>query len=111
MPIYEFRCEKCGHRFERWQKMSDSDPDQCPACKADAVERLISAVGFRLKGSGWYETDFKQKNRHNIANDSGGSGKAGSAATSDKSQPGNKSSGTNAEKKKPAKDKASDSAA
>ncbi|MGH8273040.1 MAG: FmdB family zinc ribbon protein [Gammaproteobacteria bacterium] len=69
MPIYEYRCQHCGHRFERWQKMSDPDPERCPECKAAQIERLISAVGFRLKGKGWYETDFKQSHRHNIAGD------------------------------------------
>ncbi len=117
MPIYEYRCEQCGHRFERWQKMSDPDPDQCPECKAQKVERLISAVGFRLKGSGWYETDFKQKNRHNIAGDKGDKGDKGdssgkSASSSERGEKSEKSlSEKSAEKKKPAKDKASDSAA
>lgn len=51
--------------------MSDPDPEQCPECEKPEVERLISAVGFRLKGSGWYETDFKQSHRHNIAGGGG----------------------------------------
>ena len=68
MPIYEFRCNHCGHRFERLQKMSDPDPQSCPECAAEgAVTRLISAVGFRLKGGGWYETDFKKGNQRNVA--------------------------------------------
>lgn len=74
MPIYEYRCGHCGHRFERWQKMSDPDPEHCPECKAQQIERLISAVGFRLKGKGWYETDFKQSRRHNIAGEGEASG-------------------------------------
>src|SRR5699024_2348071 len=111
MPIYEYRCEKCGHRFERWQKMSDPDPQQCPECKTQAVERLISAVGFRLKGSGWYETDFKQANRHNIAGEKGGaSGKSAASSGSGGTSKG-PSSGKGVEKKKPTKDKASDNAA
>lgn len=67
MPIYEFRCARCGHEFERLQKIADPDPDRCPECGAEAVSRLISPVGFRLKGGGWYETDFKQSNRRNVA--------------------------------------------
>lgn len=68
MPIYEYRCNRCGHRFERLQKMSDPDPERCPDCAAEGeVTRLMSAVGFRLKGGGWYETDFKKDNRHNLA--------------------------------------------
>ncbi len=67
MPIYEYRCEKCGHSFELLQKISAPTPEACPECGAAAVSRLISPVAFRLKGNGWYETDFKTKNRHNLA--------------------------------------------
>ncbi|HXS74012.1 MAG TPA: zinc ribbon domain-containing protein [Rhodanobacteraceae bacterium] len=59
MPIYAFRCEACEHRFDRLQKLSDPDPDQCPECGAAAVKRQVTAPSFRLAGSGWYETDFK----------------------------------------------------
>ena len=83
MPIYEYRCAACGHEFEKLQKMSDPDPDSCPECgKKGAVSRLISAAGFRLKGGGWYETDFKSGNRRNVAGD--GSKKAGEKPTTDK---------------------------
>jgi putative FmdB family regulatory protein len=61
MPIYEFQCQACGHRFERLQKMSDADPDTCPACGEPRVGRMLSAPSFRLAGSGWYETDFKKE--------------------------------------------------
>jgi len=81
MPIYEFRCEKCGHEFERLQKISDPDPDRCPECGESTVSRLISAAAFRLKGGGWYETDFKKSNRRNVVE----SGKSGA------SKPGNDS--------------------
>ncbi|MCU7918831.1 MAG: zinc ribbon domain-containing protein [Candidatus Thiodiazotropha sp. (ex Dulcina madagascariensis)] len=59
MPIYEYRCEACGHELEALQKMSDPVLSECPACNKDSLKKLISAAGFRLKGSGWYETDFK----------------------------------------------------
>jgi len=59
MPIYAFRCEACGHSFDRLQKLSDPDPDQCPECGKAAVKRQVTAPAFRLAGSGWYETDFK----------------------------------------------------
>ncbi len=73
MPIYEYRCNHCGHRFERMQKMSAPDPDCCPQCTtAGEVTRLISAVGFRLKGGGWYETDFKHDKRHNVVESESG---------------------------------------
>ncbi len=61
MPIYEYRCEKCGHELEALQKMSDDPLTDCPACGAPSLRKQISAAGFRLKGSGWYETDFKGK--------------------------------------------------
>lgn len=66
MPIYEFRCQSCGHRFERLQKISEPDPERCPECGAPEVARLISPAAFRLKGGGWYETDFKKSNRRNV---------------------------------------------
>ena len=59
MPIYAFQCAECGHSFDRLQKMSDPDPETCPACGAHQVKRQVTAPSFRLAGSGWYETDFK----------------------------------------------------
>lgn len=60
MPIYEFECPTCGHRFERLQKLSDTDPSDCPECMKAGVKRRLTAPSFRLSGSGWYETDFKK---------------------------------------------------
>ena len=60
MPIYEFKCQACGHIFERLQKLSDADPTDCPECGAAQVRRQLTAPAFRLAGSGWYETDFKK---------------------------------------------------
>jgi putative FmdB family regulatory protein len=60
MPIYEFECANCGHRFDRLQKLSDDDPTICPSCGAPQLKRRVSAPSFRLAGSGWYETDFKK---------------------------------------------------
>jgi putative FmdB family regulatory protein len=59
MPIYEYRCEACGHTLDALQKVADAPLSECPACGKPALKRLISAPAFRLKGSGWYETDFK----------------------------------------------------
>ncbi|MEJ1373710.1 MAG: FmdB family zinc ribbon protein [Candidatus Sedimenticola sp. (ex Thyasira tokunagai)] len=68
MPIYEYSCEACGHTMESLQKMSDAPLTDCPECGKPQLKKLISAAGFRLKGSGWYETDFKsgsgKKNLH-----------------------------------------------
>lgn len=71
MPIYEFQCQACGHRFERLQKLSDADPTVCPTCGEVRVGRMLSAPGFRLAGSGWYETDFKKDGdkKRNLAGD------------------------------------------
>ncbi|HHH48381.1 MAG TPA: zinc ribbon domain-containing protein [Gammaproteobacteria bacterium] len=59
MPIYEYACEACGHHHEALQKMSDDALTECPECGKPALKKLVSAAGFRLKGGGWYETDFK----------------------------------------------------
>jgi putative FmdB family regulatory protein len=63
MPIYEYACHACGHEFEIIQKMVDLPLEQCPVCTENTLKKKISAVGFRLKGTGWYETDFKNKNK------------------------------------------------
>ena len=59
MPIYEYQCESCRHQLEVLQKISESPLTCCPACGKSALKKLMSASAFRLKGSGWYETDFK----------------------------------------------------
>jgi putative FmdB family regulatory protein len=61
MPIYEYRCGACGHHVEALQKMADAPLRKCPDCGKSQLKRLVSAPQFRLKGSGWYETDFKNK--------------------------------------------------
>ncbi len=70
MPIYEYRCDRCGHEKEYLQKVSDPLITVCPSCGESAMKKLISAAGFQLKGSGWYANDFKN-----------GSGKSAAAAT------------------------------
>jgi putative FmdB family regulatory protein len=70
MPFYEYRCEACGHELEQMQKISDPPLTDCPACGQPALKKLISAAGFRLKGAGWYETDFKKDKKKNL-HDSG----------------------------------------
>jgi putative FmdB family regulatory protein len=59
MPIYEYRCTDCGHRLEALQRLADAPLRVCPACGKESLTKLMSAVGFHLKGSGWYATDFK----------------------------------------------------
>lgn len=63
MPIYEYRCQSCGHQFDKLQKISDALLVECPACGKSSLKKLVSAAGFRLTGSGWYETDFKNNNK------------------------------------------------
>ena len=66
MPIYEYKCSKCEHQFEVIQKFSDHPVEICPECNENSVQKLVSAPSFRLKGGGWYETDFKTGSKKNI---------------------------------------------
>jgi putative FmdB family regulatory protein len=59
MPIYEYKCEECGQQIEAIQKFSDDPLTECPNCKKQALKKMLSASAFHLKGSGWYQTDFK----------------------------------------------------
>ncbi|NCF09704.1 MAG: zinc ribbon domain-containing protein [Gammaproteobacteria bacterium] len=74
MPIYEYRCDHCGHELEAIQKMSDPVLESCSSCGQDALKRLISAPSFRLKGGGWYETDFKKDGKRNVHEGDSGKG-------------------------------------
>jgi putative FmdB family regulatory protein len=69
MPFYEYQCKSCGHTLEAMQKVNDSPLKKCPDCGRSQLQRLMSAPVFRLKGGGWYETDFKsdQDNKRNLA--------------------------------------------
>ncbi len=67
MPIYEYQCQACGHEHEALQKLNDSPLIHCPACTEPELKKKISAAGFRLKGGGWYETDFKSGAKKNVA--------------------------------------------
>jgi len=61
MPIYEYQCQSCGNELEKLQKMSDDPLKDCPSCEKPELKKLVSASAFKLKGSGWYESDFKNK--------------------------------------------------
>jgi putative FmdB family regulatory protein len=79
MPIYEYQCQSCGHEHEALQKISDKPLILCPACSEPELKKKISSAGFRLKGTGWYETDFKDSGKkRNVA------GESSSASTGDK---------------------------
>jgi len=79
MPIYEYQCQNCGHELEALQKVSDALLLDCPECGQSELKKKISAAAFRLKGGGWYETDFKTGNKKNLA---GSADKASSGDTS-----------------------------
>ena len=64
MPIYEYQCHACGYRFEELQKVTDAPLKICPKCQSEALNKLVSDSSFRLKGNGWYETDFKTKSNN-----------------------------------------------
>jgi putative FmdB family regulatory protein len=83
MPLYEYKCKKCGHRFERIQTYSAADATECPVCQGE-VERLISAPAAHFKGSGFYSTDYAAKPAASGKSDGGGASDSSSTA-SDKS--------------------------
>jgi putative FmdB family regulatory protein len=84
MPIYEYQCQKCEHEFETIRKISDPPLVTCPACGTDSLKKLISKAAFRLKGGGWYETDFKSGSKKNVAGEEKKSGGGESATESSK---------------------------
>ena len=113
MPIYEYRCGSCSHELEALQKINDSPLRKCPECGKLTLRRLISAPVFRLKGGGWYETDFKgdgDKKRNLVESaqnessnsESSSSSKSADSAKSDTSSKSDKSEGAAKETKAPA---------
>ena len=97
MPIYEYRCTDCGHRLEALQRLADQPLLVCPACGKESLTKLMSAVGFQLKGSGWYATDFKhsgskppEKGASDAANEGAGSAEKGEGAAATASSGDNK---------------------
>lgn len=80
MPIYEYQCQSCGHEHEALQKLSAESLIVCPACSKPELMKKISAAGFRLKGGGWYETDFKSGVKKNVAGEASAPA-CGSSAT------------------------------
>ena len=75
MPIYEYQCSECGFQTEVLQKISDEPLKDCPECGKPAMKKMVTAAAFRLKGGGWYETDFKSGKKKNV-HDSGEGSKA-----------------------------------
>ncbi len=84
MPIYEYACVSCEHQFETIQRFSEDPLTDCPECGKSELKKLVSVAAFRLKGAGWYETDFKSGDKKNVAgdakkNESDNSGEAASS--------------------------------
>lgn len=88
MPIYEYECNACGHRQEAIQKISDDPLVNCPACEKPELKKLLSAPAFRLKGGGWYETDFKGGKQKNVVKDDSASQSSSASQTSKKESSG-----------------------
>jgi putative FmdB family regulatory protein len=83
MPLYEYQCKKCHHRFERIQKFSDPHVKKCPDC-GGAVEQVVSAPAVQFKGSGWYVTDYAKKSSSGTASSSDNGESGGGDSTSKK---------------------------
>ncbi len=97
MPIYEYQCQSCSHEMEALRKISDDPLTDCPACGKADLKKKVSAAAFRLKGGGWYETDFKTGDKKNLAgdksssSDSSGGGDASGSSTAKSSDSSNNS--------------------
>jgi putative FmdB family regulatory protein len=96
MPIYEYQCQACQKQIEVLQKINDAPLIDCPQCGKPALKKQVSAATFRLKGGGWYETDFKTGNKKNLVSggdSAGGSGDKSTASSSGESKSGESKSG------------------
>ncbi len=93
MPIYEYQCQNCDEELEVLQKISDAPLQVCPACGKTALRKKVSAAAFRLKGGGWYETDFKSGNKKNLAGGSGSGGSENAASPTSGDKSGNSGAG------------------
>jgi putative FmdB family regulatory protein len=86
VPLHEFQCSKCGHRFERIQKFSDPDPKKCPKCGAGKLKRLLHAPSVRFKGTGWYATDYPRKGMAEAAKKESGGAESSAAPAKEKTE-------------------------
>ena len=102
MPIYEYVCDNCGHYLETLQKLSDEPLVFCPECGDATLRKQVSAAAFRLKGTGWYETDFKNSDKkkpaENAKKDSKSSSDSGSSSGSSGKQDKSSSASTSSSK-------------
>jgi putative FmdB family regulatory protein len=93
VPIYEYACRKCNHTLDALQKLNDAPLVECPECGEPELRRLISAPRFRLKGQGWYETDFKKDKQRNLQSSDGEPPKEKAADKAVKADAGSKDAG------------------
>lgn len=98
MPFYEYSCPRCGSEKEVLHGINAQPEVLCDACDGETMQRLVSAAGFRLKGGGWYETDFKSDKRRNVAGDSDGTAKSTDSAPAASSDAKDKSTDKPADK-------------
>jgi putative FmdB family regulatory protein len=106
MPIYEYQCAACGHQMEAFQKIAEEPLTTCPACQHSPLNKLVSAAGFQLKGTGWYATDYRDKAKPkaskseetNPAGSDSGAETKSSETKGDASQANNSSSSSTAAK-------------
>jgi len=94
MPIYEYACKSCGFEKDALQKMSDAPLTLCPECNQATFVKKISAAGFRLSGSGWYQTDSKASKKTETKNDTSSSNKKNDDKTVSGDTPPTKNSGS-----------------
>jgi len=112
MPIYEYKCQACLKQIEALQKMSEAPLIDCPQCGKPALKKQVSAAAFRLKGGGWYETDFKTGDKKNLVSggDKGGSDQKASPSSAGESKSGeSKTSESKPSESKTSESKAGDS--
>jgi putative FmdB family regulatory protein len=109
MPFYEYACTNCGATTEILQKISDPPATTCPKCNTEGLTKQISAAGFRLKGGGWYETDFKSGDKRNLVGASSESASADGAKAAAASATKSSAEPAKAAESKPAETKSSDS--
>ena len=97
MPIYEYQCNDCDQKLEALQKMSDEPLQECPTCRKPSLRKLVSAAAFRLKGAGWYETDFKDKSAQKNLSSSDHTPQSKSDSNKSDSSDGKKSESTSSD--------------
>ncbi len=103
MPIYAYKCQACGHQFDKIQRISDAALTDCPDCNQPELKKQITAAAFKLTGTGWYETDFKNNNKKDSDQAKSSDNTSSKTNTESKSDSGSKSSESKSDNKSTAK--------